>query len=179
MKTRPKSFVELENSSMARHVIFAVTLLLIQAVTATAAAEGFTRLVPLPPPEIAASKGLTRPESGNPNAPAASRPDAAETQAQPRSLDAPSTLPAQTRLPDPLVMLDGRKVTTREMWLNERRPELIRLFQHYMYGRLPPKLAVAGKVERADAAAFGGKGQVFFDEISVVAAGESRPVPQK
>ena len=27
-------------------------------------------------------------------------------------------LPAQTALPDPLVMLDGRKVTTREMWFN-------------------------------------------------------------
>ena len=72
-------------------------------------------------------------------------------------LPKPADLPAQTSLPDPLVMLDGRKVTTREMWLNERRPELIRLFQHYMFGRLLPKVAVAGKVERADAAAFGGK----------------------
>ena len=72
-------------------------------------------------------------------------------------LPKPADLPAQTSLPDPLVMLDGRKVTTTKMWLNERRPELIRLFQHYMYGRLPPKLAVTGKVERADVAAFGGK----------------------
>src|SRR4029077_18813009 len=52
----------------------------------------------------------------------------------------PADLPAQSGLPDPLVMLDGRKVTNREMWVKERRPELIRLFQHYMYRRLstPP-----------------------------------------
>ena len=57
------------------------------------------------------------------------------------ALPKPADLPAQTSLPDPLVMLDGRKVTTREMWIKERRPELIRLFQHYMYGQLPPKPA--------------------------------------
>ena len=70
----------------------------------------------------------------------------------------PSALPSQASFPDPLTMLDGRKVTTREMWMKERRPELIRLFQHYMFGQLPPKpTAVSGKVERVDAEAFGGK----------------------
>ena len=55
-------------------------------------------------------------------------------------------------------MLDGRRVTTREMWFNERRPELIRLFQHYMYGQLPPKpAAISNRVERVDATAFGSK----------------------
>lgn len=73
-------------------------------------------------------------------------------------LPKPADLPAQTGLPDPLVMLDGRKVTTREMWMNDRRPELIRLFQHYMYGQLPPKpTTVSGKVERVDEKFFGGK----------------------
>ena len=67
-------------------------------------------------------------------------------------------LPLQTSLPDPLVMLDGRKVSSREMWFNERRPELMRLFQHYMYGELPPKpAALSSKAERADSSAFGGK----------------------
>ena len=70
----------------------------------------------------------------------------------------PADLPAQSGLPDPLVMLDGRKVTNREMWVKERRPELIRLFQHYMYGQLPPQpKAVSGIVERVDVSAFGGK----------------------
>lgn len=40
-------------------------------------------------------------------------------------------------LPDPLVMKDGRRVTTAEMWLKERRPELISLFKDNIYGRVP------------------------------------------
>ncbi len=40
-------------------------------------------------------------------------------------------------LPDPLVMQDGRKVTSPEMWNKERRPELIGLFKDYIYGRVP------------------------------------------
>jgi len=38
-------------------------------------------------------------------------------------------------------MLDGRKVTSRAQWVGERRPELLALFQHYMYGGIPPKPA--------------------------------------
>lgn len=72
-------------------------------------------------------------------------------------LPSPADLPQQTALPDPLLMLDGRKVTTPEMWFKERRPELIRLFQHYMYGQLPPRPALSATVERQDPAAFGGK----------------------
>ncbi len=69
-----------------------------------------------------------------------------------------SELASRTVLPDPLVMLDGRRVTTREQWVSERRPELIRLFQHYMYGFLPPRpQTVSGKIEREDRDALGGK----------------------
>ncbi|HEY2932675.1 MAG TPA: acetylxylan esterase, partial [Acidobacteriota bacterium] len=74
------------------------------------------------------------------------------------ALPKPADLPVQESLPDPLVMLDGRKITSREMWFTERRPELIHLFQYYMYGQLPPKpAALSTKVERSDPAAFGGK----------------------
>jgi hypothetical protein len=66
-------------------------------------------------------------------------------------------LPARPELPDPLVMLDGRRVATREQWEKERRPELKDLFQHYMYGYLPPPVPVAVKVERTDAHALRGK----------------------
>src|SRR4029077_8864798 len=48
-------------------------------------------------------------------------------------------LPAQTTLPDPLVMMNGRRVTSRDQWFKERRPELQALFQHYMYGNIPPR----------------------------------------
>src|SRR5215510_3845208 len=47
-------------------------------------------------------------------------------------------LPLRPEFPDPLVMLDGTRVTTKEQWVTKRKPELKALFQHYMYGRLPP-----------------------------------------
>jgi (4-O-methyl)-D-glucuronate---lignin esterase len=51
---------------------------------------------------------------------------------------APDQLPANPKFPDPLVMMDGTRVTTKEQWETKRKPELKALFQHYMYGRLPP-----------------------------------------
>jgi hypothetical protein len=50
-----------------------------------------------------------------------------------------SDLPVQTAMPDPLVRFDGRRIASKDEWLNERRPELKRLFAHYMYGEIPPK----------------------------------------
>jgi dienelactone hydrolase len=55
-----------------------------------------------------------------------------------------SALPSHSTLPDPLRMLDGRRVTSRGQWEHERRPELKALFQHYMYGAIP---AAPGKVQ--------------------------------
>ena len=37
-------------------------------------------------------------------------------------------LPAHAELPDPLIMLDGTRVATKEDWLQKRRPELKNLF---------------------------------------------------
>src|SRR4029077_3777687 len=51
------------------------------------------------------------------------------------------TLPTHPEFPNPLVLLDGRRVTTPEQWFKEGRPELQALFEHYMYGTLPPKPA--------------------------------------
>ncbi len=48
------------------------------------------------------------------------------------------TLPTQSEMPDPLVTLDGRRVNSRQQWIAERRPELKALFQHFMYGSIPP-----------------------------------------
>jgi hypothetical protein len=41
-------------------------------------------------------------------------------------------------LPDPLVMADGTRVTTAEQWTTRRRPELLALFTHTIYGVAPP-----------------------------------------
>ncbi|HEV8060482.1 MAG TPA: acetylxylan esterase [Gemmataceae bacterium] len=67
-------------------------------------------------------------------------------------------LPVRPEMPDPLVLLNGKRVTTREQWASQRRPELKALFQHYMYGEMPaaPDNLIA-KVEREDPKAFGGK----------------------
>ena len=48
-----------------------------------------------------------------------------------------SALPLQAELPDPLRMLDGSTVRSARDWFERRRPELLRLFEHYMYGYAP------------------------------------------
>jgi hypothetical protein len=40
-------------------------------------------------------------------------------------------------LPDPLVLKNGKKVTTAEMWWKERRPEIVEDFDREVYGRVP------------------------------------------
>jgi hypothetical protein len=45
-----------------------------------------------------------------------------------------SKVPRYT-LPDPLVMLNGKKVTNAKTWVNKRRPEVLKLFATYVYGR--------------------------------------------
>src|SRR5436189_105307 len=60
-------------------------------------------------------------------------------------------LPSHPGLPDPLVMLDGRRVADQGEWTGKRRPELKALFQHYMYGEMPPAPEkVRASVARAD-----------------------------
>src|SRR4051794_23960483 len=62
-----------------------------------------------------------------------------------------SQLPSHPELPDPLVMFNGERVTTREQWIDQRRPELKALFQYYMYGTTPPAPEkVTSVVERED-----------------------------
>ena len=61
--------------------------------------------------------------------------------ASPPVYPAAAALPSQPQLPDPLVVLSGQRVASREQWLQERRPELKALFEHYMYGPIPPKPA--------------------------------------
>jgi hypothetical protein len=40
-------------------------------------------------------------------------------------------------LPDPLKLKDGQKVTTAQMWWNQRRPEIVEDFDREIYGRVP------------------------------------------
>src|SRR5690349_2149109 len=79
----------------------------------------------------------------------------------------PDKLPQRPEMPDPTVMLDGTKVTTRSDWETKRRPELKELFQHYMYGKFPAKPEkVTAKVLFEDANALGGKGTLREVELT-------------
>jgi hypothetical protein len=83
-----------------------------------------------------------------------------------------SELPSRAEMPDPLVMLNGRRVTTREQWFNQRRPELKALFQYYMYGSppdAPDKIDL--KLAHEDRAAFGGKAKLREFTLSFGPAG--------
>src|SRR5688572_7263020 len=56
-------------------------------------------------------------------------------------------------LPDPLVLKDGRKVTTPEMWWKERRPEIVEDFEREVFGRVPrnvPKVTWAITTQATD-----------------------------
>lgn len=57
-------------------------------------------------------------------------------------------LPVQTGLPDVFTMMDGTKITTAQEWTEKRRPELIALFEHYVYGVAPgaPEIEVSETV---------------------------------
>jgi dienelactone hydrolase len=74
-----------------------------------------------------------------------------------RRFPEPEKLPSHPQLPDPLRMFNGDRVDGKQQWIEKRRPELKALFQHYMYGYLPPPAKVTAKVEYEDTKALGGK----------------------
>jgi len=75
-------------------------------------------------------------------------------------------LPARPELPDPLVMLNGEKITTADEWTTKRRPELKQLFQHYMYGYLPKPLPIRTTVTHTDPKALNGKATLKLIDIA-------------
>jgi len=53
------------------------------------------------------------------------------------------------QLPDILTLKNGRKVTTADMWWNQRRPEVVEEFEREVYGRIPknvPKVTWTVKI---------------------------------
>ncbi|HXK61494.1 MAG TPA: acetylxylan esterase [Acidobacteriota bacterium] len=61
-------------------------------------------------------------------------------------------------LPDPLVTADGQRVTSPAMWRENRRGEILRLFEEHVYGKTPTKrLPVTSEVIYTDKSALGGK----------------------
>jgi hypothetical protein len=74
---------------------------------------------------------LRRGPDGNPKSPRAANLDEAKANPYPH-------------LPDPLVMKNGKQVTTARQWWQKRRPEIVADFDREVYGRMPahtPKVA--------------------------------------
>ncbi len=46
-------------------------------------------------------------------------------------------------LPEPLELLDGKKVKNAKMWVEKRRPEILSLFEEEVYGKIPGKLDIS------------------------------------
>jgi hypothetical protein len=84
-----------------------------------------------------------------------------------------SGLSSNLEPPDPLTMLDGQKVASREQWFQQRRPELKALFQHYMYGWFPPPAQVHGLVTYTDARFFDGQATLKLVTLRLDAVGAS------
>lgn len=73
-------------------------------------------------------------------------------------------------LPDPLVLSDGTRVTDAETWMSRRRPEILKLLEQHVYGRMPGRPRVVRfEVTSVDHAALDGKAtrkevSVFLDD---------------
>ena len=60
-------------------------------------------------------------------------------------------------LPDPLVLNDGQRVTDATTWRGKRRPEVLHLFEQYVYGKAPGKPdGLSIKARSTDRKALGG-----------------------
>lgn len=61
-------------------------------------------------------------------------------------------------LPDPLIAEDGTPIKTAKQWINQRRPEILKIFEEQVYGRAPEfKGEIQFKVLEEDKNALGGK----------------------
>jgi hypothetical protein len=96
------------------------------------------------------------------------------------------------KLPEILISNNGEKIQTTEDWINIRRPEIIRLFEKYVYGRIPgarPEIkfktvktdsnALCGKaIQKNIVACFIKEGDTVQMELLIfIPANATKPVP--
>jgi len=95
-------------------------------------------------------------------------------------------------LPDPLILEDGTRVTDADTWRERRRPEILKLFEDQMYGKVPGTLknitfevtsvdseSLGGVAERKEISAYftGDKAGPKMDILIYLPKGVKRPVP--
>lgn len=72
-------------------------------------------------------------------------------------------------IPDPLTLNNAQKVTTARQWWEQRRPEIVELFEKYVYGRVPPNVPkVTWTVTATDPEMIGFTPVIAQDLIGVV-----------
>ena len=82
-----------------------------------------------------------------------------------------SKVPAY-ELPEVLEMSNGTKVVDATMWRKQRRPEILRVFETEMYGKMPGKPpGMTFKVVGGDSRALGGK--AIRKEVTVFFTGKT------
>ncbi len=74
-------------------------------------------------------------------------------------------LPEVSELPDPFMLLDGTPVDSMREWNELRKPELKKLFQHYIYGYLPPAPEMNFELIHQDSTLF--DSQATYKEIRI------------
>ena len=79
-----------------------------------------------------------------------------------------SKVPAYT-LPDPLVCEDGTVVKDTTTWVEKRRPEILRLFENNMYGKVPDRLKETKFVLKSEGIALNGK--AIRKQVSILPTG--------
>lgn len=102
-----------------------------------------------------------------------------------------SKVPAYT-LPDPLTLSDGTRVADAQTWVMQRRPEVLRLFEQHVYGRVPgrpegmtfdatsvDRHALGGKATRKEVSVYftGEEDGLWMDVLIYLPNNRSGPVP--
>src|SRR5277367_6079946 len=123
------------NRALARNPLFVLVFLI--AASCLFSASSFAQTTNTQPPPVQMTAGedhqrmlkllqipsLRRGPDGDPKSPNAANFDESKVTAY--------------KLPDPLVLNDGKKVTTAKVWWSERRPEIVEAFDKDVYGRVP------------------------------------------
>jgi hypothetical protein len=66
------------------------------------------------------------------------RPGPSGTPGQPNSANTDESKATQyTKLPEPLILNNGKRVKSETIWWKKRRPEIVELFDREIYGRVP------------------------------------------
>ena len=116
--------------------------------------------------DMLAKVGISQPREGRqPNSPDESKhPNYDELTANPYPF-----------YPNPLITESGKKVTNAKMWYKVRRPEIVKLFEDNVYGRIPAHVpGVKWEVTKEEKKEFAGK-QVAIQYLKGVVDNSSYP----